>query len=231
MVNLIKYTIILFIVSQLTLHLFSQGKIDVIAQYSCNNSDVTGTIVRDTDNNGVYDTYTVTWCNGSTNSYPILAIGDIRRWPPTGIPTREIIESNQSNKTFTEAYFTMSSSIILCWFVRRDNCDTVYYYDNRPELMLLDVNEYQSNNILFKLMPIPANDFVAIDYTLNESSWVTITLYNEIGIAIDNIQRQFISQGSYNIRYNLNGLSSGNYFITVKLGMEEIFTKPIIIAR
>ncbi|ROL59440.1 T9SS C-terminal target domain-containing protein [Bacteroidetes/Chlorobi group bacterium ChocPot_Mid] len=231
MVKIIKYLIFALISVLMSLQLFSQGKSDVIAQYSCRNSDVTTTIVRDVNSDGVYDTYTVMWCNGSSNTYPILAIGDIRKWPPTGIPTREIIESSQTARTMTEAYFSMSSSIILCWFVRPLNCDTVYYFDNRPDLSLTNTDEYYSDNIGFKVTPNPANEFLDINYNLTENSWVTITLYNEVGINTAEIENKMINKGNYNIHYSLKDLSSGTYFLSVKLGLNEIFTKQISIIK
>lgn len=231
MIKIIKYLVYALIAVLMSLHLFSQGKSDVIAQYSCRNSDVTSTIVRDVNSDGIYDSYTIIWCDGTSNTYPILAIGDIRKWPPTGIPTREIIESNQTTKTMTEAYFTMSNSLILCWFVRPIDTDTVYFYDNRQELLLTNTDVYNSENIEFKVSPNPANEFLDISYNLLENSWVTISLYNEVGIIITEIENKLTNKGNHNIQYSLKDLNSGTYFLSVKLGFNETFTKQITIIK
>lgn len=232
MVKKLKYIVLIIFATQLPHTLFAQQKAEVIADYYCRNSDVTQTVVRDSNGDGIYDTYTVLWCNGNTNTYPIMAIGDIRKWPPSGIPTREVLSSNQNNRTLVEAYFTNSNNVIFCWFVRLESCDTVFYYDNRPKLELMtEVSDYISNSIQFKVLPNPAKDYVEINYSLNQNGWVTITLYNEIGIIADVIEEKYKKEGTYNFIYNLKYLSSGKYFMTVKLGMDEIFTRQIVIVK
>jgi len=232
MVKIIKYLLALIFAILTSIPMFSQQKIDVIANYNCSNYEISSTIVRDANFDGIYDTYTVNWCNGRTETYPIMAIGDIRRWPPTGIPTRDIMAASSSNNTFAESYFTMSTNIIFCWFEKQKNCDTVFYYDNNQDLGLMtDINEYSSENIEFSIAPNPANIYFDINYSLLQSGWVTIKLYNEIGILVDVIEEIYKSEGNYNIRYNLKEISSGKYFLTVKLGFDEIFTRQIIIEK
>ncbi|MFH1050313.1 MAG: T9SS type A sorting domain-containing protein [bacterium] len=232
MVKLIKYFLVIIFASQATFQLFSQQKLEVIAIYNCRNSDVSLTTVRDMNSDGVYDTYTIQWCNGSTNSYPILAIGDIRRWPPSGIPTREILSASQIDGSFTEAYFTMNTNLIYNWFTKYSNCDTVFYYDNNQDLKIMtDVNEYTSDNIEFMVAPNPANEYAEIDYSLKQNGWVTITIYNEIGIVVDVLEDLYKNEGTYNLHYNLRDISTGKYFLTVKLGLDEIFTKQIVVEK
>jgi hypothetical protein len=93
-----------------SISLFAQAASIVEANYSCRTGDIQKTIVSDINSDGIYDTYTVEWCDGSAYVYPICAIGDIRRWPPRGIPTREITSSDGTVKSFTETYTNQNSS-------------------------------------------------------------------------------------------------------------------------
>lgn len=212
--------------------LFAVNTPDVEAFYLCSMGDVQRTIVKDSNRDGVYDTYTVKWCNGDINTYPIYAIGDIRRWPPMGIPTRDIIQTNMDDRVFCERYFSFSGQVAVSWFTKIAGKDTVFFYDYDPQSqMMTGVDDYESRNITFKTLPNPAKDDVQISYKLKTSGWVTIVLYNEIGVIVDTIEESYKYQGDYNLVYSLSNLPSGHYFITVKLGIDEIFTKQLIIVK
>ncbi|MFC2131033.1 hypothetical protein ACFLSQ_06325 [Bacteroidota bacterium] len=212
--------------------LFSTITPDVEAVYDCRNVEIDFTIVKDTDNDGVYDTYVVRWCNETIDTYPICAIGDIRRWPPTGIPTRDIVQTNQEQKIFIELYNGIGVQNLLCWFIKPEGIDTVYYYDNRFEMQFMtDVDEYSSPNISFKTTPNPANNYIELAYSIEKNGWVTISLYNEIGIIVDIIDESYKYSGDYNMIYRLDKVPSGKYFLTVKLGIDEIFTRQIVIIK
>jgi len=230
--KLIKFLLAITFILQLTSQLFAQKKFDVIADYACRNSDVSMTVVKDLNADGVYDTYSIYWCNGNVSNHPIFAIGDIRKWPPSGIPTRDIISSNQNTNSLTEAYFTMNTNLIYNWFVKYSNNDTVYYYDNIQDLKIIsDVNGYTSENIDFNVAPNPAKEYFEFDYSLKQSGWVTISLYNEIGIVVDVIEEIYKNEGNYNLHYILNDISSGKYYLTVKLGTDELFTRQVVIVK
>ncbi len=232
MVKLIKYFFVVILAMQLSSQLFAQMEDDVIADYSYRNYDVSRTIVRDLNQDGVYDTYSICWRDGNVSNHHILAIGDIRRWPPSGIPTRDIMSSNQNTNSLIEAYFTMNTNLIYNWFVKYSDNDTVFYYDNLNDLQIIsDVYEYSSESIDFNVAPNPAQEYFEFDYALKQSGWVTITLYSEIGIVVDVIEEVYKNEGNYRIHYTLKDISSGKYYLTVKLGTDELFTRQIVIVK
>ena len=89
--------------------LLAELKSDIEANYDCAVTEIEYTIVKDTDRDGVYDTYVVKWCNNTIDTYPICALGDIRRWPPTGIPTRDIIQTDFDQRILVEEYYEIGN--------------------------------------------------------------------------------------------------------------------------
>jgi hypothetical protein len=206
-------------------------KPDVQASYSCKGSDISMTIVKDANKDGVYDTYSIVWCNGTVSTYPICAIGDIRRWPPTGIPNREIFYSDFTNKTSIEHYYGFNSFYLICWFTKYADNDTVYYYDNCNQSQFSTGVDENNPNLNFNMNPNPAKDIINIGYSITQSGWVSINVYNEIGVIVTNIEEKYRIPGQYNLEFRLDDLISGTYFINVKIGQDNVVTRRLVIIK
>ena len=197
------------------------------------NSNISTTRVTDSNSDGIYDTYTVSWCDGRVLTYPILAVGDIRRWPPRGIPTREITLANLETRSFVETYYGINNSPIICQFIKFEAENVVYYFDNVDDRskMVSDVKDNKTLNLSIDIQPNPTTDLVNIDMEVKTSAWVTITLYNEIGVQLEELDNVYRHPGTYSVTRNLSNLPNGVYFITTKLGMDEILTRKIIVNK
>jgi len=69
--------------------------------------------------------------------------------------------------------------------------------------------------------PNPFNPSTVIKYSLPYSSNLKITLYNELGKKVREIENGFKNAGVYNINFNATGLSSGIYYYTIKANSSD----------
>ncbi len=82
---------------------------------------------------------------------------------------------------------------------------------------VVGVNEYIKNLQNIKLSPNPAKSHVTIDYNLDKTTKLSITLLDVTGKEIDTIEvEKEMGIGTYSKRYSTDVLSSGIYFIRFK---------------
>ncbi len=82
----------------------------------------------------------------------------------------------------------------------------------------------------FKLeqnFPNPFNPSTKINYSLANSSFVEINVYNILGIKVENIVREFQNAGSHSISFNAAGIPSGFYVYELKAGNYQATKKMI----
>ncbi len=211
------------------IYLYSDVLQDVVANYDC-DYNVQTTRVSDNNTDGIYDTYTITWCNGESIAYPIVAIGDIEKWPPRGIPSRNITYANYSSNTFREDYYSTTSTVSSC-FIKQQGVDSVYFYSyGNAQLYFTDVKENIDLPEL-TLYPNPTSDFVYLNYILNSSKSVKIYIYDEIGNQVEEIDNKLQNPGIYNISISTANLVSGNYMVVVRFDLETIISKKLSIVK
>jgi Secretion system C-terminal sorting domain len=79
-----------------------------------------------------------------------------------------------------------------------------------------------SNPLSFALnqnYPNPFNPTTTISYSIPENSFVTIKVYNVLGVEVASLINNQVEAGEHNIQFNAsNDLSSGVYFYTIKTG-------------
>ena len=93
----------------------------------------------------------------------------------------------------------------------------------------LGVNEI-SNVSSVDIYPNPASDMANINFTLSETSNVTISLENIIGEEILKAELGNVSAHETLFPLNIDGISNGLYFVTVKTSKGAV-TKKIVISR
>lgn len=225
-IKLFKLVLYLFIILLYCNVLFAQRLIPYKSNYNCNNG-LTSTELKDLDSNGVYDTYSITTCNNTTVStinYAICGIGDIRKWPPTGIPTRSVTANFSSNLTFRETFYNSTGEVI-SWFQKYENIDTVFYYEPTNQYfhpLNFDIDrKEESDNVTIK--PNPAKDYVQIHYTVNNLGRVIIKLYSKEGIVLNQILNTIKSEGEYDVELNIQNLNDGYYYIQITNGTSTTF--------
>jgi len=84
------------------------------------------------------------------------------------------------------------------------------------------------NPAMFSIFPNPTNDDFSLAYTLEDSSFVQIDLYNMSGAYIKNfLQLPQQESGVYYYNFSLSGLSSGTYILIFKNTSRTISNKII----
>ncbi len=71
---------------------------------------------------------------------------------------------------------------------------------------------------LYPNYPNPFNPSTTIEFTLQKSGWVTLTIYNALGEAIAELVAENLSAGSYKYEWNAAGLASGIYYYRLEAG-------------
>jgi hypothetical protein len=84
--------------------------------------------------------------------------------------------------------------------------------------------------------PNPFNPSTSITYQLPSDAFVTLKIYNLIGIEIKTLEKGLTSAGSHQVQFNAQGLSSGVYFYTIQansLNGKQTFqsTKKMILMK
>jgi len=98
---------------------------DVVNSYNVGSSEYV-TTVSDSDGDNVYDTYSMSVNGLITTTYSICDIGDLRKWPPTGVPTVSLT-TNLEATSFEEVYTSVSGS--KCKFVKTLNSNVVTFVE------------------------------------------------------------------------------------------------------
>lgn len=96
------------------------------------------------------------------------------------------------------------------------------------------VNNYSLNRpedfVLHQNYPNPFNSETLIEYQIKKASYIELSVYNIRGQKIDVLMEGINNVGSYKIRYNPGKISSGIYFIELKInGNYKIIKRMIMI--
>ncbi|HMQ70695.1 MAG TPA: T9SS type A sorting domain-containing protein [Ignavibacteria bacterium] len=83
--------------------------------------------------------------------------------------------------------------------------------------------------ILSQNYPNPFNPVTVIDYIIPSSSFVKITLFDNIGKEVRVLVNEYKNKGSYSIKVDGNNLNSGIYFYTMKSNDFSSVRKMIIV--
>ena len=116
---------------------------------------------------------------------------------------------------------------------------TVSINNTNPEVndIILTIGNYAVNGNVFAIediewsaignpYPNPASDFITIDFQVIESSELTFTIYNNTGQLIYQTTN-FLTSGSNNIRFDIQSLPEGVYFLKI-IGHKDYLSKKFI---
>jgi hypothetical protein len=93
-----------------------------------------------------------------------------------------------------------------------------------------NVNDLEQSNIHLFINPNPANDFLNISYSVQFPAELSFTITNSLGIEIAKFnENNLYEKGENNIQYNIEGLSSGIYFLNMKAGRLNKTVKFMIV--
>ena len=83
---------------------------------------------------------------------------------------------------------------------------------------------------LFQNYPNPFNPVTTISYQVPQPAFVTIKVFNTIGQEIKTLLSEFKQSGSYSIRFDGSGLTSGVYFYAL-IARDFVQTKKMILMK
>jgi len=109
--------------------------------------------------------------------------------------------------------------------------EPLYVVQDTSMIGIGEVNSTNPPGILIEnIYPNPANSEVNISYYLSESSHVLLAVMNAIGKTVALVQDDEISKGGWQMKWNVQDLAAGIYFVQLEAdGLNEV--KKLIISR
>ena len=79
--------------------------------------------------------------------------------------------------------------------------------------------------------PNPFNPSTQISYSIPQSGFVSLKMYNTLGQEIQTLVNKSQVAGKYTISFDAQNLSSGIYFYKLQVGSSFVQTKKMILMR
>ena len=95
--------------------------------------------------------------------------------------------------------------------------------------MWVDVNEILTADDI-SIHPNPVTATANIEFSLGNNSNVDIAVYNILGKKITDLYNGEMSMGSNNIKWDVNGLNNGVYFVKIQMN-NQVVTKKIMVTK
>jgi predicted outer membrane repeat protein len=89
-------------------------------------------------------------------------------------------------------------------------------------------NANDKYNFDLSCFPNPSRDYIVINYSILKNSYVTIAIYNINGQIVKTIVNDRKDKGNYQLTYNINDLTPGNYFCKLTTNNSSVVQKIII---
>ena len=198
-------------------------------QYDCEIDSCLETIKYDKDKNGIFETYSIIYCDQTVSSFPIFSCGDISKWPPPGIMRITDLIFN-SRSSFIEFYIDSSSGNPYCWFVKHTDKDTVFYYDNPNSLSLSRLGLDNSSDIItdVAIHQYTSHSYLNIQIDAKSINIVDLKIVNILGSTIDVMLNGAKIEGIYTTSFNTSYLPNGIYFAIYMVNGQPLIKKFIV---
>lgn len=98
--------------------------------------------------------------------------------------------------------------------------------------LITGTEEAQSKNITFNLnqnYPNPFNPSTVIKYSVPEKSFVSLKIFNILGVEISTLVNETKNAGNYSISFNAANLPAGIYFYSITVGQNKAVKKMILL--
>ena len=146
------------------------------------------------------------------------------------------IEAGSINGLFIQENISLATCEVesVCNYLSAPN-DTIAIHDNatgcdsQEEVAEACVESVEENYLVrgAKTNPNPFSTSTTIEYQLDHSSEVTVSIFNHLGEQVE-IIRQHQSSGQQHVTWDASGLPSGVYFFTLKAGDQVAFGKMVL---
>ena len=101
----------------------------------------------------------------------------------------------------------------------RDHWDGVRNYQARNNMKLMETDdEVLSDYFLSQNYPNPFNPSTTIQFSLPQTSYVTLEVFNTLGERVGVLASEELTAGTYNYSWDAAGLTSGIYFYRLQAG-------------
>jgi hypothetical protein len=120
------------------------------------------------------------------------------------------------------------SSPIIGWSAGLN--DSVYKWDSGLLTSVKEINFIAESYNLEQNYPNPFNPSTTINFSVPSSEFVTLKVFDVIGNELATLVNEEKSTGSYEVKFDAKGLSSGIYFYKLTAG-NFIETKKMILIR
>ena len=108
-----------------------------------------------------------------------------------------------------------SSSIYNLWNTHRSNMNRNGYFKSQSVLGTID-DSITDNFSINSVYPNPFNPSVTIEYSIDISDFVEISIIDLQGKIIEKLESSYKSKGNHSIVWSPNNISSGVYFLNIK---------------
>ena len=102
------------------------------------------------------------------------------------------------------------------------SCDTIAY-------RVMGISEYNGVVSALKNYPNPFSRNTTIFYSLKEKAEINISVFSDMGIKVEELEKGNKESGSHQLEWNAEGLNSGVYFLEIKSGGNVVSRKMILI--
>jgi hypothetical protein len=130
-----------------------------------------------------------------------------------------------------QSTITVSGSIVPSMMIP---AYTALCYSNIPDSVLLDVKPANAGLpaefALKQNFPNPFNPTTTIEFTLKESGWTSLKVYDVLGREIETLVNAPLQAGSYTARFDASRLASGVYVYRLTSGSFRE-TRKMVFAR
>jgi hypothetical protein len=91
-------------------------------------------------------------------------------------------------------------------------------------------DEIPAEFVLYQNFPNPFNAFTVIKYGLPKSSFVRLTVYNNLGQCVRNLVQEDLTEGYYEFSFDASGLPSGVYVYRIQAG-DYMASKKLLLLK
>lgn len=98
-----------------------------------------------------------------------------------------------------------------------------------PMCIEKDIFSIPDQTTLFPNYPNPFNPITVIEFSVHNSSYVEILVYDVMGRKVETILSKYLTNGNYSIKWNASSLPSGIYFIEMINGIFKQTQKALLL--
>lgn len=128
-------------------------------------------------------------------------------------------------------YYNKVNNIPYEYAATFDQYSFAYFILGTPASAEEKENEPITKYDLLQNYPNPFNPSTVIEYSLSQNSFVTITVYDILGNEVKILTNNEQKRGSYEIKFDGRGLSSGVYFYTLRTSTGIIISRKMLLIK